>query len=129
MIKDQIKANNASVVRNVEGWTHGNLELVLTNIEYANITATPYIFSVYPDLLLILVLLAHHVDTYIQEDHEGLIRVFGEVVNMENATTFFCEVNTPDLRQENSQEDYQHDPSRCTNTSSLAADAIRYNRY
>ena len=50
-IKDQIKANVWSVSSEPGGGAHGHLGLVLTDSEYANITATPYICPAYPGSL------------------------------------------------------------------------------
>ena len=84
LIKDQIKVNTSSVTRNLGG---GALGLVLTNGEYSNITATPYVYPVCPGPLTIPVLTVYHVANRIQEYHNGLICVFHEVTDVEKTIT------------------------------------------
>ena len=84
-IKDQIKANALSVSSELGRGAHGHLGLVLTNSEYASITATRYIPPAHPGPLDIPALTVYHVETRIREDHKALIRVFCEVTDLHKA--------------------------------------------
>ena len=84
-IEDQIKANASSVSSELGGGAHGHLGLVLTNGEYAKITARLYIYPAHPGPLDILLLTAQHTETYMRKDHKALIRVFHEVTDLQKA--------------------------------------------
>ena len=56
---------------------------MLTDSEYANITATPYIRPAHPGPLEISALTAQHAEIRMQEDHKALIRVFREAMDLQ----------------------------------------------
>jgi len=74
-----------SVSSELGGGAHGHLVLVLTDSEYASITATPYMCPVHPGPLAILVLMVQHAETRMREDHKALIRVFREATDLQKA--------------------------------------------
>ena len=47
-IKDEMKANASNVQCDLGGGKHGHLGLVLTPVEYATVSATPYVRPVHP---------------------------------------------------------------------------------
>ena len=52
-LKQELRANTSSVKSDLGGGDHGYLGLVLTNAEYATITATPFVPPTYPATLKI----------------------------------------------------------------------------
>ena len=84
-IKDQIKANTSSVSSELGGGAHYYLWLGITDGEYVNITATPYICPAHPGPMEISVLMAQHLETRMREDHKALIQVFREATDLQKA--------------------------------------------
>ena len=86
-IKDQIKANASSVSSNLGKGSHGHLGLVLTNNEYAKITAMPYDCPAHPGALETPVLTVQHAESRMREDHMALIRIFCKVMDLQKFIT------------------------------------------
>ena len=86
-IKNELRANAASVPCDLGGGAHGHLGLVLTAADYALVTAVPYIRPNHPGPLT---LPAGAGVTNLQreiarDDHKENLRVFHECVNVEKA--------------------------------------------
>ena len=83
----RIKANTSIITSNLGGGAHGHLGLVLTNAEYALVSAIPYVRPVHPGPL---VLPAGAGVTNLQQEiardqHKEAMRVYREVIDLEKA--------------------------------------------
>ena len=85
IIKDELKANTASIHSNFGGGTHGHLELVLTQPEYSLISAIPYLRPVPPALLAIAPGTTQHDSNRLCNNHKEYLRLFCEAVDLEKA--------------------------------------------
>ena len=52
-LKNELRANASSVESDLGGGDHGYLGLVLTDVEYANVTNTPFVAPNFPGTLTI----------------------------------------------------------------------------
>ena len=84
-IKDEIKCNAASVYSELGGGAHGHLGLVLTDTEYAHVSAIPYVRSTMPAALNIPLGTTAHESLRLRENHKEEKRLFIEVTDLEKA--------------------------------------------
>ena len=84
-IKNELKANAASVYYDLGSGSHGHLGLVLTVAEYVNITQTEYIFPVHPGILNIAVGNPNYETARLTEEHKELVRLNRESNNVKDA--------------------------------------------
>ena len=82
-IKNEMKANAASVPCDLGGGNNGHLGLILSLAEYANVSPTPYIRPVHPGNLNIPVGTPNYEATRLTSDHKELIRLNREANNIE----------------------------------------------
>ena len=85
-LKDELKANAATVSSNLGGGSHGHLGLIMTLAEYTNLAPeTPYITPVHPGPLIIAEGTTQHNSTRLTREHNEQIRVFRESVDVKQA--------------------------------------------
>ena len=87
-IKDELKANAASVASNLGGGANGHLGLVLTDVEYLTVSPTAYIRPAHPGPLVIPAgppAIPQYLRAEMREDHKEAVRVFREADNVEKA--------------------------------------------
>ena len=85
-IKNEIKANVSLIQSTLGGGAHGHLGLVLTPVEYALVSGTPYVRPVFPGILIVPANTTQHAANAMRDDHKELIRQFREVEDLEKAT-------------------------------------------
>ena len=81
----EIKANARSVHSTLGGAAHGHLGLVLSPAQYALVSNTPFERVEYPGPLLIQAGTTRLAADELERDHKEQIRVFREVLGVENA--------------------------------------------
>ena len=84
-LKNQLKANASSVPSNLGGGAHGHLGLVLTPQTYAMVSNLPFVQPVHPGALVIPAGTTGPMATVLREQHIENVRLFREVVGVENA--------------------------------------------
>ena len=84
-VKDELKTNASTVSSDLGGGANGHLGLVLTDVEYTFVSATPYVKPVHPGQLVIPPGTTNYVATSMKEDHKEEIRMFKEAINVEQA--------------------------------------------
>ena len=52
-LQNKIKANTKSVYSNLGGGAHGHLDILLTDVQYALISPTPFVYPSHPGPLII----------------------------------------------------------------------------
>ena len=83
IIKDELKANAASIHSNLGGGTQGHLGLVMPPIEYADVSGTPYVRHLLPIAPVIPQGTTQHVATRLREDYKDELRLFQEMTALE----------------------------------------------
>ena len=84
-IKDELKANAASIYLELGGGAHGYLGLVLTVLEYANVSATMFVRHVHPGKLRIPTRTSTEEARRLTEEHKEKLRLFKEMIDVEKA--------------------------------------------
>jgi hypothetical protein len=84
-LRNELKANAQSVYSNLSDGAHGHLALVLSDPQYALITAQPFIRPVHPGQLIIPAGTTGPMSTVMKEAHQESIRLFREVEGVEKA--------------------------------------------
>ena len=87
VIKNQLKANAASVTSDLGGGANGHLGLICTPVEYATVNVTPYVTPLHPGPLIIPVGSTQHAATRLREDHHENIRLYRESLDIKMALT------------------------------------------
>jgi len=82
-IKNEMKANAASVPCDLGGGNNGHLGLILSIPEYANVSLTPYCRPLHPGILNIPVGTPNYEATRLTSEHKELIRLNREANNIE----------------------------------------------
>ena len=85
LIKDELKANAASIISDLGGGTNGHLGLVLTPAEYALISPTPYVRYLQPQPLNIVGTTTQHNAIRMRDDYKEDLRLFREMIALEKA--------------------------------------------
>ena len=84
-LKDKLKANAAKIPSDLGGGGHGHLGLVLSAIEYANVSAIPYVRPLHPGPVVIPPNATERTEKRRRDEHKRLMALFHEIVNIENA--------------------------------------------
>ena len=79
-IKDELRVNATDVTTDLGGGAHGHLGLVLSAVDHAMISATPYNRPAYPGALGIPLRTAQYEATRLQHEHKDAIRLFRETI-------------------------------------------------
>ena len=87
IIKDELKANAASINSDLGGGTHGHLGLVMDPIEYALISNVPYDRLTQPPPLIIAPGTTQYNATREREDHKEAVRLYREMIALEKYLT------------------------------------------
>ena len=82
-IKDELKANAASIHSELGGGTNGHLGLVLSAAEYALVSAVPYVRYVHPVSPIILPGTTNHEATRLRKDYRDQKKMFKEMIKLE----------------------------------------------
>lgn len=82
-LKNELKANAMSVPSTLGGGNHGHLGQVLTPVEYARVSGTPYVRPAHPGPVVIPNFAIDAVQ--IVENHKEEMRRYSEVLNVEKA--------------------------------------------
>ena len=82
-LKDQIKANLASVISNLGGGSHGHIELCLSTSEYTTISGMPYICPVSLGVLSNPPRAMAYEPTRLREKRKATITLLREVIDIE----------------------------------------------
>ena len=77
--QNEIKANSKSVYSNMGGGAHDHLVLVLTNVQYALISPTPFFYPTHPVLLIVLDDTTAHANSNMRIAHTKEVCLFHEV--------------------------------------------------
>lgn len=85
IIKDEMKANATSVSSDLGGGANGHLGLMLSPIEYSNVSLVPYVKSVHPGTLVIPLGSTQHESTRLREDFKEELRQYRECTQVEKA--------------------------------------------
>ena len=86
--KEELTSNAASVPSDLRGGGHGHSGLVLTSVEQALLSATPYVHPVHPGPLVIPPgppAVPAYIRQKIQETHKEQVSVFREADNVDKA--------------------------------------------
>jgi hypothetical protein len=84
-LRNKLKANAQAVYSNLSDGAHGHLALVLSDVQYALITAQPFVRPVFPGPLTIPAGTTAPMATVLKEAHQEAIRIFREVQGVEKA--------------------------------------------
>jgi hypothetical protein len=84
-LRNELKANAKSVYSNLSDGDHGHLALVLSDAQYALLTAVPFIRPIFPGALVVPPLTTGPMATVLKEAHQENIRLFREVQGVEKA--------------------------------------------
>lgn len=84
-IKDQLKANAASVTSNLGGGVNGHLGLVLSPVEYTNVSSIEYQHPPHPGKLAIPSTAKSNAATRLTAKHAEALREFREVIDVKQA--------------------------------------------
>lgn len=84
-IKDEVKANTASIHLDLGGGMHGHLGAVSTVPEYALVLPVPYVEPVNPPPLVIPPGTTQHIANGMRADHKEACNRFKEVVNLKQS--------------------------------------------
>ena len=83
-LKNEMKANAASVPCDLEGGAHGHLGVMLTGPEYANLLVTNYMRPLHPGILNIKEGATNYESTRLLNEHKELLRLNREANNVED---------------------------------------------
>jgi type II secretory pathway component PulJ len=84
-LRNELKANAQAVYSNLSDGTHGHLALVLSNAQYALLTAQPFVRPVFPGSLAIPAGTTGPMAAVLKDSHQEAIRIFREVQGVEKA--------------------------------------------
>ena len=84
-LKNELRANASSVDSDLGGGDHGYLGLVLTDIEYSNVSATAFVAPPFPRTLTIPVATTAVQALQLRETHKEEARIYRECKNIERA--------------------------------------------
>ena len=84
-LRNELKANAQAVYSNLSDGAHGHLALVLSDAQYAILTAQPFVRPVFPGPLAIPAGTTAPMATVLKEAHQEDIRIFREVQGVEKA--------------------------------------------
>ncbi len=84
-LRNELKANAQAVYSNLSDGAHGHLALVLSDAQYALLTAQPFVRPVHPGTLLIPDGTTGPMATTLKEQHQESMRLFREVQGVEKA--------------------------------------------
>jgi hypothetical protein len=84
-LRNELKANAQAVYSNLSDGAHGHLALVLSDAQYALITAQPFVRPVFPGPLTIPAGTTAPMAVVLKEAHQESIRIFREVQGVEKA--------------------------------------------
>jgi hypothetical protein len=84
-LRNELKANAQSVYSNLSDGAHGHLALVLSDAQYALITAQPFVRPLHPGPLAIDAGTTGPMATVLKEAHQEQLRLFREVQGVEKA--------------------------------------------
>ena len=84
-LRNELKANAQAVYSNLSDGAHGHLALVLSDAQYALLTAQPFVRPVHPGTLLIPAGTPGPMATTLKEQHQESMRLFREVQGVEKA--------------------------------------------
>ena len=84
-LQNKIKSNAESVYSNFGGGAHGHLVLVLTDVQYALISPTTFVYLTHPDPLIIPDGTTAHASSNTWIAHTEKVRLFQEVTGVEQA--------------------------------------------
>ena len=87
IIKDKMKANVSSVTSDLGRGVNGHIGLMLTQPKYAFVSTTDYVRPVHPCLLVIPPATSQHESTRLRENHKEAIRLYREVIAIEQCLT------------------------------------------
>ena len=85
ILRNELKANACSVQSDLGGGRHGHLGLLVTAVEYAFVSATPFIRPVHPGPLVIPAGIPNYQQQLIREHHREDLRIFNKAENVEKA--------------------------------------------
>ena len=83
IIKDELKANAASIDSILGGGMHRHLGLVMNPTEYALVSATPYVRHPLPNVPVIAAARTQHEATRLREEYKDDLKLFQEIVALE----------------------------------------------
>jgi hypothetical protein len=84
-LRNELKANAKSVYSNLSDGDHGHLALVLSDAQYALLTALPFIRPVFPGALVVPPNTSGPMAAAMKEAHQERIRLFREVQGVKKA--------------------------------------------
>ena len=84
-LKDHLKANATRFPSDLGGGAHGHLGLVLSPVEYATLSATPYNQPGHPGPLVIPLRTTQHASSVPQDQHKKALVLFHETIDLKNA--------------------------------------------
>ena len=84
-IKDKLKTNATKILSDLGGGRFGHLGLVLSPVEYANISAVPYVRPLHPGPLVLPPNLTERNVDHRRTAHKKALALFHETVHLENA--------------------------------------------
>ena len=84
-LKNELRANASSVDTDLGGGDHGYLGLVLTDVEYNNVSATPFLAPNFPGTLTIPVATTAVQALQLREAHKEAARLYRECKNVKKA--------------------------------------------
>ncbi len=84
-LRNELKANAKSVYSNLSDGAHGHLALVISDAQYALLTAQAFVRPVFPGPLVIPAGTTAGMSTVLREEHQEAIRIFREVQGVEAA--------------------------------------------
>ena len=84
-MKDKLKTNASKIQSELGGGGHGHLGLVLSPIEYTNISPAPYVRPLHPEVLNVIPNCTKCVETRRRLERKRDMALFHEIVQVENA--------------------------------------------
>jgi hypothetical protein len=84
-LRNELKANAQAVYSNLSDGAHGHLALVLSDAQYALLTAQPFVRPIFPGPLAIPAGTTAAMAAVLKDAHQEAIRIFREVQGVEKA--------------------------------------------
>ena len=107
-IKNEIKANAASVYCDLGGGNHGHLGLIMSALEYAIISAVNYIRPIHPGILNIPIGTPNYEATRLTNEHKESVRLYREANNIEACLLRQISKALPDLYIKSFRNEYSN---------------------
>ena len=85
LLAREIRANAMAVHSTLGGGAHGHLGLVLSPVQYANISTTPFVRPVFPAALIVPVGTTAVASANLEREYKEQLRLFREVTGVESA--------------------------------------------